>query len=279
MNTEISDIALQKIRDCVYEASGIVIGANKSGLITSRLWRRLELTNKPNYDTYFSFVCSPAGAQERLVMLDLLTTNETYFFREPAHFNFLRDHVIPRHHGDKLRIWCAASSSGQEAYSLGMVLEDQVGNGKWEVLGTDISNIMLEQARKGIYVAERIDNMPGEYLKRFCRRGVGDFDGKLAIAPEVRSCVRFEPHNLLQPRRNHEQYDVIFLRNVLIYFDVETKRKVIENVLRSLRPGGYLIVGHCESLLGMNLPIKVHSPSIYCKPALVAKPLVDKVAV
>lgn len=279
MNTDISTIAFQKIRDCVYEASGIVIGPTKAGLITSRLWRRLELTKQPHYDAYVAFINSAAGAQERLVMLDLLTTNETYFFREPAHFNFLRDQIIPRHNGDKLRVWCAASSSGQEAYSLGMVLEDQLGSGKWEVLGTDISNIMLEQARKGIYVAERIDNMPGDYLKRFCRRGVGEFAGKLAMAPEVRSQVRFEAHNLLQSRRNHEQYDVIFLRNVLIYFDVETKCKVIENVLKSLRPGGYLIVGHCESLLGMNLPIKVHSPSIYCKPALVAQPVLEKIAV
>lgn len=279
MNTEISDTAFQKIRDCVYEATGIVIGAGKAGLVTSRLWRRLEQTNKPNYDTYFAFVCSPAGAQERLVMLDLLTTNETYFFREPAHFNFLRDQVVPRHRSDKLRVWCAASSSGQEAYSLGMVLEDQLGSGNWEVLGTDISSIMLEQARKGIYVAERMDNMPSDYLKRFCRRGVGDFTGKLAIAPEIRAGVRFESHNLLQARRNHEQYDVIFLRNVLIYFDVETKCKVIENVLRSLRPGGYLIVGHCESLLGMNLPIKVHSPSIYCKPAFATQTAVDRIAV
>jgi len=279
MNAQISDVAFQNIRDCVYKSTGIIIGPNKACLVTSRLWRRLELGNFATYDAYYAFVCSPAGTQERNIMLDLLTTNETYFFREPAHFNFLRNHIIPQHKGDKLRIWCAASSSGQETYSLGMVLEDQLGSGKWEVLGTDISSIMLEQARKGIYQAERLDNMPDDYLKRFCRRGIGECDGKISMAPEVRSSVRFESHNLLQPRRQQEQYDVIFLRNVLIYFDVATKCKVIENVLQSLRPGGYLIVGHCESLLGMNLPINVHSPSIYRKGAAVARYMPEKIAV
>ena len=265
MNIEISAFAFHKIRDYVHRTAGIVIGADKTALITGRLWRRLEVTSHPSYESYFAYVSSAAGEQERQVMLDLLTTNETYFFREPAHFSFLRDDIIPRQGPQKIRIWCAASSTGEEAHSIAMVLADSLGKCDWEILATDISSKVLEQARKGVYRAERINHIPHHYLQRFCRRGIGDYEGMLAVVPSLRSRITFEQHNLLHRRNDVEQFDVIFLRNVLIYFDQATKQNVLNNILRSLRPGGWLILGHCESVQGLDVDISVVRPSIYRK--------------
>lgn len=277
MNTEISTIALHKIRDYVHRTAGIVIGADKTALVTGRLWRRLELTGHTSYESYFAFVLSPAGEQERNIMLDLLTTNETYFFREPAHFNFLRDQIIPQQGPQKMRVWCAASSTGEEAHSIAMVLSDALGKCDWDILATDISGKVLEHARTGVYRAERINHIPRDYLQRFCRRGIGEYDGMLAVVPSLRSRICFEQHNLLHERPNDEQFDVVFLRNVLIYFDQPTKQKVLENILKNLRPGGWLILGHCESLSGLDINVKVMRPSIYRKP-LVAESMLKKVA-
>lgn len=277
MNTEISTIALHKIRDYVHRTAGIVIGADKTALVTGRLWRRLELTGHPSYESYFAFVLSPAGEQERNIMLDLLTTNETYFFREPAHFNFLRDHIIPQQGPQKMRVWCAASSTGEEAHSIAMVLSDALGKCEWDILATDISGKVLEHARTGVYRAERINHIPRDYLQRFCRRGIGEYDGMLAVVPSLRSRISFEQHNLLHTRPNDEQFDVVFLRNVLIYFDQPTKQKVLENILKTLRPGGWLILGHCESLSGLDVNVKVMRPSIYRK-HLASESMLKKVA-
>jgi chemotaxis protein methyltransferase CheR len=263
--TEISPGAFQKIRDYVHRTAGIIIGAEKMSLVTGRLWRRLELFGLKNYEAYVAYVLSAEGAQERGTMLDLLTTNETYFFREPAHFNFLRDEIIPQQGYNKMRVWCAASSTGEEAHSIAMVLADTLGQTNWDILATDISTKVLEQARTGMYRAERINHIPADYLKRFCRRGIGEFDGMLAVIPSLRSRIIFAQHNLLHERATGEQFDVIFLRNVLIYFDATTKQKVVDNLVRSLRPGGWLILGHCESLQGLNTGVTTVRPSIYRK--------------
>ena len=266
-HNDISPFAFHKIRDYVYRTAGIVIGNDKTALVTGRLWRRLELYGHKTYEAYFAYVSSPEGAQERSTMLDLLTTNETYFFREPAHFEFLRDQIIPQQRNKPMRVWCAASSTGEEPHSIAMVLADVMGKTDWDILATDISGKVLEHARTGVYRAERIDHIPSDYLKNYCRRGIGEYEGMLAVVPSLRSRIRFEQHNLMHARKDDEQFDVIFLRNVLIYFDQPTKQKVIENLLQCLRPGGWLILGHCESITGLNLKLTTIRPSIYRKPA------------
>lgn len=263
---EISPSAFQKIRDYVHRTAGIVIGKDKTALVTGRLWRRLELHGHKTYEAYFAYISSPEGAQERNTMLDLLTTNETYFFREPAHFEFLRDEIIPQLNGRRMRIWCAASSTGEEPHSIAMVLADTMGSADWEILATDISGKVLDHARTGVYRAERINHIPAAYLKNYCRRGIGQYEGMLAVVPSLRSRIKFEQHNLLHARKSKEQFDVIFLRNVLIYFDQATKQKVIDNLMESLRPGGWLILGHCESLTGLDIQLSTLRPSIYRKP-------------
>lgn len=266
VHNTISPAAFNNIRELLHRLAGIVIGPDKTALVTGRLWRRLAIYGFNNYEAYIAFVSSPAGADEQRTMLDLLTTNETYFFREPAHFDYLRNHIIPQHKADTLRVWCAASSTGEEPYSIAMVLADVLGDDHWELLATDISTQVIQQARKGIYRAERINNMPADYLRRFCRRGIGEQEGMLAVAPSLRTQVKFELHNLLHERASSEKFDVIFLRNVLIYFDAPTKEKVLKHMLNALRPGGWLILGHCESVQGLNLALSNVRPSIFRKP-------------
>lgn len=260
----ISQLAFDRIRDYVYRTAGINIGADKSAMVISRLWRRLELVNCADFEAYFAFVSGPQGAAERSCMLDLLTTNETYFFREPAHFNFLRDSILPSFSRKKIKVWCAAASTGEEPYSLAMVLQDSQG-AAWDLLATDISNLVLQHARTGIYGLERLDALPEHYLKRFCLRGVDQCSGKMAIAKTSLANIRFEHHNLMQPLPSQELFDVIFLRNVLIYFDQATKQKVIEHILQRLRPGGWLVVGHCEYIQGFKAEMTSVIPSIYRK--------------
>jgi len=275
-HNDISASALGKIREFVYRTAGIVIGPDKTALVTGRLWRRLAIYGFTNYDAYVNFIARPEGADERDIMLDLLTTNETYFFREPAHFDFLRNEIIPRQGSGTMRVWCAAASTGEEPYSIAMVLADCLGTSNWNILATDISRKVLEHARQGVYRAERINHMPADYLKRFCRRGIGEYDGMLAVVPSLRAPLNFELHNLLHPRPEQEKFDVIFLRNVLIYFDNPTKQQVLNNVLQALRPGGWLILGHCESLQGLQVPVDTLRPSIYRKPITVNKNHVER---
>lgn len=265
MNMHISQISFNQIRDYVYRTAGITIGSEKSAMVTSRLWRRLEETGCTSYEEYLAFVTSKEGLEERCLMLDLLTTNETYFFREPAHFKRLEQQILPQINSRPVRVWCAAASTGEEPYSLAMVLADQLGIGGWDLLATDISRKVLAHAKRGLYRMERLEQMPPQYLKQFCLRGVDECQGQLAIHPQLRSKVRFAQHNLLQPLAMDDMFDVIFLRNVLIYFDLPTKQLVLDHVLQRLRPNGWLILGHCESLMGLKLPVSPEAPSIYRK--------------
>lgn len=265
MNKAISPASFQQIRDYVYQVAGIVIGAEKTAMVTSRLWRRLEATGCADYEAYLAFLRTSAGERERSLMLDLLTTNETYFFREQAHFKHLAEQILPAIHHRPVRIWCAAASTGEEAYSLAMVLAEQRGWDGWDLLATDISSKALTQAEHGLYRMERLENMSPHYLKTYCLRGVNEFNGQMAINAKLRARVRFARHNLLQPLIGHNLFDVIFLRNVLIYFDQPTKARVINHALARLRPGGWLILGHCESLMGMQMSLVQEAPSIYRK--------------
>jgi len=211
-------------------------------------------------------------------MLDLLTTNETYFFREPAHFKLLREQILPqltqRENAQRApRVWCAAASSGEEPYSLAMVMAEKLGMQGWQLLATDISGNVLDKASRGMYRMERIENMPPDYMKKYCRRGIDQYEGWMMIDRCLRARVTFAQHNLLQKPAFDDHFDVIFLRNVLIYFDQPTKQRVLENLISVLRPGGWLITGHCESLNGLSLPVQQLSPSIYRHASLVSPTL------
>jgi chemotaxis protein methyltransferase CheR len=272
MDMSLSRAEFAQIQDYVRRTAGIVISDEKMSMVVSRLWRHAEKLGCSGFRGYLQHVQSPAGERARLEMLDLLTTNETYFFREPAHFALLRERILPEFRQKPPRIWCAAASSGEEPYSLAMVMADHYGRHGWQLLATDISTTVLEKASAGMYRMERLENMPAEYMKKYCMRGIGQYEGWMMIDRGVRTRITFARHNLLHrlpvdltaaQSAADTRFDVIFLRNVLIYFDMETKQRVLDNLVQVLRPGGWLITGHCESLNGLSAPLQQLSPSVY----------------
>lgn len=268
VNAVLHDQEFAQFRDLIYRIAGISMSPAKKQLVSSRLAKRLKHHNFTSYGDYFRLITSPGGKAELQVAVDSLTTNETHFFREPKHFDFLRQQVIPaRKAGRGLRIWSAACSSGEEPYSIAMMLDESLGKEPWEVVASDISTHVLEKARQGLYPAERIPEIPKPYLSRYCLKGVGEHHGTMLIEPSLRDRVRFIPHNLLETPAKLGEFDVIFLRNVMIYFDQETKRQVVSRLLPLLRPGGYFLVGHSESLNGVTEDVRLVVPAVYRKPA------------
>jgi chemotaxis protein methyltransferase CheR len=263
----ITDREFMQFQRFIYDAAGIFMANGKQALVSGRLAKRLAHYQLETYGDYLRLLESRSQPAELQVAVDLLTTNETYFFREPKHFALLRDLAVDaRDKGKTLRVWSAASSSGEEPYSIAMVLADVLGDAAWEVLGTDISTRVLERARCGHYPMERASQMPQNYLKRFCLKGQGAETGTMLIERPLRQRVQFQHLNLNEPLPKIGSFDVIFLRNVMIYFNLETKRQVVARLLSQLRPGGYFLIGHSETLNDINDTLQVVAPSIYRKP-------------
>lgn len=249
----------------IHKLAGISLTDAKKPLVSGRLSKRLRHCGLKSFGDYFELVMREKA--ELQVAVDLLTTNETYFFREPRHMDFLKERILPRHPRGKLfRIWSAACSSGEECYTLAMVLADCMGDGSWEIVGSDISSRVLEKARMGHYPMERIDGIPREYLRRFCLKGTGNQEGTFLIDKILREKIRFQQINLNEPLPKLGIFDAIFMRNVMIYFDIDTKRQVVKRILPALRPGGHFIVSHSESLNGISDELESVVPSVYRKP-------------
>jgi chemotaxis protein methyltransferase CheR len=259
----LSKAAFKKIQTFFAENSGIVIAEHKQQLIVNRLRKHMQDLGFNEFETYCHYVATAATAAERTQVVDLLTTNETYFFREPEHFNQLGNLMLPTIKHRPLRIWCAAASSGEEPYSLAMALNEKLGNYGWELIASDISVRMLESAAQGLYRMQRLEFMPPQYLKKYCRKGVGAYEGSFLVAPEIRNKVKFVQHNLLDNAAGLGKFDIIFVRNVMIYFDADVKDQVLKNLLTQLKPGGWLVTSHSESLLGCGLALEQVKPSIY----------------
>ncbi|RZT75875.1 chemotaxis protein methyltransferase CheR [Azospira oryzae] len=263
----ISDQEFGRFRDLIYQIAGIQLSDAKKVLLVGRLSRRLKHYGLSTFAQYYQLVTSPQESRELQTMVDLLTTNETYFFREPKHFDYLAQEILPHKAkpGVPFNIWSAACSSGEEPYTLAMVLAEHLGNRPWQVVGSDISTVVLAKAQAGHYPLERTEGIPPQYLKKYCLKGVRSQEGTLLVAKELRERVRFLQVNLTKPAPDLGPFDVIFLRNVMIYFDMETKRKVVENLITRLKPGGTFIVGHSESLNGITDRLKCLRPTIYEK--------------
>jgi chemotaxis protein methyltransferase CheR len=248
----------------IFDEAGITLSDNKQALVTGRLGKRLACHGLDSFGDYFEMLASGRHPDEVQVAVDLLTTNETYFFREAKHFEFLREQALAaRDSAQAYRVWSAASSSGEEAYSVAMVLADCLGDAPWEVLGTDVSSRVLEQAVRGLFTMERARHISPQYLRRFCLKGTGAYAGRLLIDPGLRSHVKFGRLNLNQPLPLLGQFDLVLLRNVLIYFNEDTKRSVVSRILPTIRPGGYFFVGHSESLNGITDALEHVAPSVY----------------
>lgn len=256
------------IRDFLLNRTGISLSEGKQALVMGRLEKRLRKRGMQSYSDYFALLGQPAHEQETQLAIDLLTTNETYFFREPKHFDYLKNTILPLLPSSRsVRIWSAASSSGEEAYTIAMIMAEYFRSPLWEVLGTDISSIVLDKAGQGLYPLHESEKIPQQLLKKYCLKGRQEFEDFFLIDAALRSHVHFQSLNLVSELPDMGQFDVIFLRNVMIYFDAATKQGVLNRLSAKLRPGGYLLVSHSESLNGLRSRLKLVSPSIYQLPA------------
>ncbi len=236
-------------------------------MVASRLAKRLDYYGLSNYGDYFGLVTGQDYPDEFQMMVNILTTNETYFFREPKHFEFFRENILKPWRGERFRLWSAASSTGEEAYSLAMVMAENLGMRNWEVFASDLSTRVLETARAGIYPMDRLQHMDSHLMEKYCLKGVRSQEGFFRVDPKLRTRVTFEQVNLMNPLPpNLGKFDVIFLRNVLIYFDQNAKKRVVERLITALNPGGYFFISHSESLHRVTEKLQPIKPSIYRKP-------------
>lgn len=258
----------------VYERSRIHLGPDKRVLVTSRLAKRLRHHGIGSYGEYCNLLRSAAGEEELQFLIDRISTNHTHFFRELKHFDFLRETVIPKWRAESrrtepFRIWSAASSTGEEAYSIAIYLAEHFApaeTNSWEIEGTDISTRVLEVAQRGVYEAERVTSVAPEILRRYFQQGINRWAGHLRVKEELRGQVNFRHLNLLDGNYPFTRpFDVIFCRNVMIYFDRPTQETLVQLLTEKLVPGGYLLVGHSESLSGVKHALKLVRPAVYVK--------------
>jgi chemotaxis protein methyltransferase CheR len=259
----------------IYQEAGIWLATHKHALLTGRLAGRLRLHGLSGMKEYYHLVTQPDQQHERAVMIDCITTNETRFFREPRHFDYLSQQVFPRWHQEatagqrptRLRIWSAGCSSGEEPYSLAMLaLKHFPAEQGWnlEILGTDISTRVLEKGRRALYPIEKMKDIPQEYLRAYMLKGRGDDKGFMKVSAELHRVVRFARVNLHADSYPLQGFfDLIFCRNVLIYFDQKSKEKVIKGIVRYLSPSGLLFVGHSEHLSGISPNLRTVAPTIH----------------
>jgi len=235
-------------------------------MVASRLAKRLLHFGLQSYGQYYELLNKGNHPHEFQLMINILTTNETYFFREPQHFDFVKEHILKSWRSECFRLWSAASSTGEESYSLGMLLAENLGMRKWEIFGSDVNTEVLETARKAIYLMNRLENMDKRYLEKYCLKGVRTQDGYFRVDEKIRNRVRFDQINLKSPLpKSLGLFDVIFLRNVLIYFDKETKQEILQRILPALKPGGHFFISHSETLHGLSTELRMIKPSIYQK--------------
>lgn len=250
----------------IYDHAGIDLAPAKSVMVASRLARRLNHYQLDSYQLYFDLAMRPENSQEFQMLVDILTTNETYFFREPKHFDYLQNKILKPWEGGHFHLWSAASSSGEEAYSIAMTLAENLSGKEWSILGTDLSTKVLDKANQGIYMKDRIELLDQGLMKKHCLNGVRTQHGTFRVGDKLRQRTRFKQLNLMKPLpAKMPMFDVIFLRNVLIYFDNATKKHVVERIISALKPGGHFFISHSETLSRITDHLEMVQPSIYVK--------------
>jgi chemotaxis protein methyltransferase CheR len=269
---QLSAAEFARFQSFVREHTGIHLRENKRHLLVSRLAQHLRSLNLENFSDYYEYLVSDTSGEELRTFINRVTTNKTSFFRESHHFDFLREHLTSRAQRTgpgPLRIWSAACSTGEEPYSLAFTICDQWGADgfrKVRILATDISTRALAAAQNAVYPAERFSALPPAWLHQFLRRGEGRRKGWYRIKSELRSQIEFARLNLIEAFSHHSSFPVIFCRNVMIYFDKATQETLVNRLASSLEPGGYLFIGHAESLSGVRHGLNYVCPAIYQKP-------------
>ena len=266
----ITDGEFARFASLIRNQTGIHLTDHKRQLLVARLGQRLRALDLSTFSAYYEYVAGDASGNELLTLINRVTTNKTSFFRESYHFDFLRLNVIPRlqRQGRRdLRIWSAGCSSGEEPYSIAITVLEALGmHHTWDlrVLASDIDSEMLQQASAGRYAIESLLEVAPELRRKYFLRGYGEFEGQAQVRPELRSVLSFERVNFSQAEWGiHERFDIIFCRNMIIYFEPAVQNQVVRNLAAHLRPGGYYFSGHSENLHHMGDLLRVVEPSIY----------------
>lgn len=273
-NRTVTPAEFKLFQELIHREAGIFLSETKKALLVGRLSRRLRELGLGSFMEYFRHL-TEVDPKEQVLMLDCITTNETRFFREPQQFDFLEERSIPRFKAEaaagrrprKIRAWSAASSTGEEAYSVAMTLLSHFPpESGWtiEIFGSDLSTRVLDKARAAVWRIDRSREIPERHLRRYMLKGTGSQEGTMKAGPEIRSLVRFDRMNLMADRYPvNSKFDLIFCRNVLIYFNTVTKERVVSNLLKHLEPDGHLFLGHAESMLGMAHRLRRVGPTVY----------------
>jgi chemotaxis protein methyltransferase CheR len=261
------------LRRLANERTGIVVSDDKFDMFYSRLARRLRQLGLPDFGSYCELLRSEDGADEVPELVNAITTNLTAFFREHHHFDFLAQRLVPElaaraDRTGRVRVWSAGCSTGEEPYSVAITLGELLASPQWDlsVLATDIDSNVLAQAARGVYPMDRVRGIPVDRLRRWFLKGKGANDGKARVRQELQRLVRFEPLNLVEPW-SVEPMDAIFCRNVIIYFDKPTKARLVDRFASALRDGGYLLIGHSESLYKVSDRFQLIGSTVYRKVA------------
>lgn len=271
---ELTDREFQKISRLVYDQCGIHLTDGKRELVKARLGKRIRNGPFRSFQDYYQFVLKDDSGQELIQLLDSITTNFTFFFREQKHFDFLQTEILPdlisrkQLNRRRLRFWCAACSTGEEPYSIAMSLLETIDRPSlWDllILATDLSTKVLKVAESAIFPKERIQSVPPLLIKKYFLKGEGRWKDYVMIKEEVRRLVQFRRLNLMEPFNYPEQFDCIFCRNVMIYFDKKAQKKLVNRLYECLREGGFLLIGHSESLTGIEHPFQYVRPAVYRK--------------
>ncbi len=257
----------RKLADLLGQHLGFRFPDSKQKLIAARLAKRLRELGLNSYHDYWMILQRPGESIELQRAVDLVTTNETFFFREPSHFDFLRQILLPNlaNKGHPLRVWSAACSSGQEPYSIAMTLAEALGiNADWQVVATDVSERVLEQAQRGLYSNQEISQIAPALLKKYCLKGNSEYEGHFLVDRALRKKVRFMQVNLMNELDSSLiNFDGVFLRNVMIYFESDRRDEMIERLKSRINHGGYLIVGQAESMAIKASEFSLVQPSVY----------------
>jgi chemotaxis protein methyltransferase CheR len=260
----------EQFRKLAYDKFGLDLRSGKEQLVSARLGKKLRELRLRSFKEYYQYVVNDRTGEALVAMIDALTTNHTSFFREPAHFEFLKKTICPSlRNRDRIAIWSAACSTGEEPYSIAFTLLEELGLGvipKVQILATDISTRVLGNAKKAVYPATRFRDLSPQQLRQFLLRGEGQWKDWYLIKKELRESVSFQRLNLMEQFVNLPTFPLIFCRNVMIYFDRATQEDLVGRLSNRLEPGGYLFIGHSESLNGVQHGLQYIQPAIYRKP-------------
>ena len=266
----LNDREFAKISQLAYEHSGLDLRAGKQGLVAARLGKMLRELGLKSFQHYYDYVQADRSGTALAIMVDHLTTNHTSFFREPRHFDFLRQTIFPAlRTRSQINIWSAACSSGEEPYSIAMSLLEESPReaaAKVRIKASDISTRVLEKAKRGVYEADRFEGIPVPLLQRYLLKGQDECADTFRFKNEVRSMIEFEHRNLMDRLPEGYSCSVIFCRNIMIYFDKPTQQSLVQRLSQHLEDGGYLFIGHSESLNNISHGLDYVCPATYRKP-------------